>query len=1146
MKCGIQSARLHLAIAAIWLIICLAFCQSAIAQTTPLLSSISAVDQQLSPTQIEAARKAAESDAALDEIRKQKALAMYDQAAQSLQQTEDTRVQLAELEALVRRAPQRIEDIRSGKTQSTRKQSELNSVLASGNLDAVELALSREQLAMQQAREVQRKYEDELARLLIGSKGLSEEIAARMRTLDQIDSDLVAPASDEHPALIQARSMTLQSRRMLRQAELNQLKLRLGSHDLLTNLAQAERDLASAEIVDRQKRLDSLSLTAQRLREAQARQARQEADELKSKSEALPMPLQVIAQENARYRQELEELISRERSIVGDLEAARLGVDEIKSDFERTRQRVEVVGMSKAIGKMLKRRRLELPSLQSYRRNTAQRAAEIDRATDRQIDIEELLRQRGDVRAVVTNTLELLPEADSADFEQQIDELARVRRTALNELQKVYGRYIGQITSLDLVKRQLVEVSSAYIKYIDDKLVWIPGSSVVDLLAPSEFFQAPLWLLAPDNWGLVAADASMLMQKRGLWVGIALTLGLLFLMLKNRRKSIEYLALISQNIGKIRTDSFKYTLFALAHTLIVIGPLPLLLMAAGWLLGSLPTAAPFTLSMADGLLQSGAILLGISFLIQICRANGLGDRHFGWPQAVRESLVRELSWILPIAVPLGFLVVVTAGNELPPRVQFIGRVALIALMTVSSLFIYRLLGRRSTLIQALDAGHRRGPLSQLHFIWFPLLIVLPLSFAITSAWGYHNIAVHLSQRVEQTFWLFVVLFMIKEFILRTLFIAERRLRLEDALRRRDELRAQRTKDQETNEQDMLQVTPFIPVMNFDELSEQNRRLVRAGFLFGAVIGVWSIWNELLPALAFLNNTELPFHASRIVDGIAKEVPVTLGDLTIGLIMVVITVLAAKNIPGVLEIALLQRLPLDSGARYAITSLTQYTIVGIGVLMAFSTLGLQWSSVQWLVAALSVGLGFGLQEIVANFISGIILLFERPIRVGDVVTIDDTTGKVSRIKIRATTIVNWNKQELLIPNKAFITGRVINWTLSDEVNRIVVVVGVAYGSDVDKAMNLMLDAARENQEVLDDPEPIASFEAFGDNALTLQLRSYLNNMENRLATITDLHRAINNKFNAAGICIAFPQRDLHLDTSTPLDIRIHRTASHGSS
>jgi potassium-dependent mechanosensitive channel len=278
----------------------------------------------------------------------------------------------------------------------------------------------------------------------------------------------------------------------------------------------------------------------------------------------------------------------------------------------------------------------------------------------------------------------------------------------------------------------------------------------------------------------------------------------------------------------------------------------------------------------------------------------------------------------------------------------------------------------------------------------------------------------------------------------------------------------------------------------------------------------------------------------LVDGVSTETPLTLSDLLLGVISLLVTLLAAKNLPGVLEITLLQRLPLDAGARYALTTLLQYLIVGIGLVMAFSNVGFQWSSIQWMVAALGVGLGFGLQEIVANFISGIILLFERPIRVGDVVTLDDTTGVVSRIRIRATTIINYDKQEMLIPNKEFITGRVVNWTLTDKVNRVVINVGVAYGSDVSRAMKLLLDAAHENDHVLDDPAPVATFEAFGDNALSLVLRTYLGAMENRLATITGLHEAINRKFNEAGISIAFPQRDLHLDTDAPLDIRISRT------
>jgi potassium efflux system protein len=206
-------------------------------------------------------------------------------------------------------------------------------------------------------------------------------------------------------------------------------------------------------------------------------------------------------------------------------------------------------------------------------------------------------------------------------------------------------------------------------------------------------------------------------------------------------------------------------------------------------------------------------------------------------------------------------------------------------------------------------------------------------------------------------------------------------------------------------------------------------------------------------------------------------------------------------------------------------------------LVLNTIGAQWSQLQWLVAALGVGIGFGLQEIVANFISGLIILFERPIRVGDVVSVGDTDGVVTKIRIRATTIRNWDRKELLVPNKEFVTGRLLNWSLSDRTTRIVIVVGVAYGSDVEKALTLMREAAEEHEQVLDEPAPVLSFEGFGDNSLTLILRAYLSSIDFRTSTITDLHKAINRKFEQAGIGIAFPQRDLHLDTREPLRVSL---------
>jgi len=177
------------------------------------------------------------------------------------------------------------------------------------------------------------------------------------------------------------------------------------------------------------------------------------------------------------------------------------------------------------------------------------------------------------------------------------------------------------------------------------------------------------------------------------------------------------------------------------------------------------------------------------------------------------------------------------------------------------------------------------------------------------------------------------------------------------------------------------------------------------------------------------------------------------------------------------------------------TLVRYTAVALGTFAVLQVIQIDWAKFGWIAAALSVGLGFGLQEIVANFISGLILLFERPIRVGDIVTL--------------------------------ITSTILNWTLSAPVNRITIPVGVAYGSDTQQAMRIMTEVARAHRYVLEDPEPFATFEGFGDSSLRLVLRAFLPDMDNYLGTITDLHQGIARRFAEANVQIAFPQRDLHL-------------------
>ena len=225
--------------------------------------------------------------------------------------------------------------------------------------------------------------------------------------------------------------------------------------------------------------------------------------------------------------------------------------------------------------------------------------------------------------------------------------------------------------------------------------------------------------------------------------------------------------------------------------------------------------------------------------------------------------------------------------------------------------------------------------------------------------------------------------------------------------------------------------------------------------------------------------------------------------------------------------MLSRIKLAQGSAYAITTLLSYLIAGIGIVATLGTLGVSWDKLQWLVAALSVGLGFGLQEIFANFISGLIILFERPVRIGDVVTIGNLSGTVSRIQIRATTITDFDRKEIIVPNKTFVTGQLVNWSLTDTVTRVTVKVGVAYGSDLALTRRLLLQIADENPRVLKEPAPMALFLAFGASTLDHELRIHVRELADRNLAIDEINRRIDALFREHGIDIAFNQIDVHV-------------------
>lgn len=257
--------------------------------------------------------------------------------------------------------------------------------------------------------------------------------------------------------------------------------------------------------------------------------------------------------------------------------------------------------------------------------------------------------------------------------------------------------------------------------------------------------------------------------------------------------------------------------------------------------------------------------------------------------------------------------------------------------------------------------------------------------------------------------------------------------------------------------------------------------------------------------------------------------VTAGRLLVSLLLLALTPVAARMLRVLLDRRVADR--LETGVRYSLSRLAQYVVWVGGLLLAVQTLRVDLTGVALVAGALSVGVGFGLQNLVSNFVSGVVLLFERHVKVGDRITVEGIEGNVREVSFRATTIVTNDNIEMIIPNADLISGKVINWSHAETKVRIHVPVGVAYGSDVALVTRLLLEVARGDAAVLAEPEPMVFFTAFGDSALLFELLVWTEDPRGHFRLRSRLNFAIDAAFRQYGVTIPFPQRDVHV-TSVP--------------
>ena len=293
---------------------------------------------------------------------------------------------------------------------------------------------------------------------------------------------------------------------------------------------------------------------------------------------------------------------------------------------------------------------------------------------------------------------------------------------------------------------------------------------------------------------------------------------------------------------------------------------------------------------------------------------------------------------------------------------------------------------------------------------------------------------------------------------------------------------------------------------------------------------WALWSLIVFGLG--DDARLALDAFLRASFQLGSATISVSVILTFILVIVATFLLAAVIRFLLEGEILPRLKLQRGLAFTITTTVRYAVLVGGILLAFSAADISLSRFTLLAGALGVGLGFGLQNLVSNFVSGLILLFERPIQVGDVVDVGSLLGEVRRIGMRSSTIRTVEGAEVVVPNNDLISKSVVNWTLSDRRRRIEIKVGVAYGSDPEQIIGLLLQAAADHPEALTDPPPAAYFMGFGESSLDFVLHVWASRFEQGLALQSALRRAVHRVLGEAGIEIPFPQRDLNLKSVTP--------------
>ncbi len=1075
----------------------------------------------------------------LSEEDQKKAVNFYNQAIENLKKASKFQELAQQSESDSKNAMQRLNQKKAEiETLNKRPKPSYAEIL---NLPKLEQDLVQAEAAFEKSKQDLGDWDKEVANRANRLKEALQRASQIDELINETVKQLKVPAPADEPAVIaNARSIELSTRLMSLKAEKPALKNELIKYDAEATIGfpRVNQDYLKLIAKTKKEEVDALKDQIQKRRTVESEMRVKEA---RQKVFATNPILQPMAEKNQKYAEEIQalnkkiETLDQKHSQTGQL------LENLKKQFDQTKAKEESVGLTGPIGLLLRNQQAALPNIESLKQTIANRSQLINEVHLKKYELSDAWDNFPTVEektAEILNRNPKLTTEDKINLKHVVEETLEKQKEYLGTLMSSNDNYFDKLLNLNVTENDLVKQTKTYSAYIRERVFWIKSSATISLSELRQTSHSIRWLFSPRHWKELFTEIKQDVYNNPV---IYITVFCCFLSLVYLAYNVrQQLRIINKQIIKSNYRNFVITARVAFLTLFIAIIWPGLIWFIAWRIGVNPNAPVFVKAVDYSLRQAGWLLFFWELIRQICRPLGLGESHFGWYKQTVLYVRRNIRWVIPFSIPLLFITLLLHGKEVDRNHDLLERLFFVALLIVYTIFARRVFHPQSGLFQSIMNYNQEVWYDRFKFIIYLLTLLVPCSLILLSLVGFYFTAMSLFQLIFITLWLFLGIIIFRALLLRWILIHHRQLSYRQ---NQERLQALKKESLESSSETVIAgiTTEEENPADLTKISAQIKKLVNATASVFLLLGILWIWGDTLPAFNRLDTDEYKLWSTSIqtvdetknADGnitqktVERLEPVTWYDIGLALILATFAVIATKNFPSLLEFMILQRLPLDAPVKYAITSLSRYFVALIGIFVVFSTIGLGWTKLQWLATALTFGLAFGLQEIFANFVSGLILLIERPIRVGDIITVDEVSGVVSRIRMRATTITNWDRKEYIVPNREFITGKILNWTLTDSVQRITISIGVAYGTDTNKASDLALKIVTDHPFILTDPPASITFESFGDSTLNLLVRAYLPNLENRLSVIHELHTEIHDQFNKAGIEIAFPQRDVHV-------------------